>query len=39
MGLALMGFARDQDQPRRFIKNGSLIDYCRTREELEKIAR
>ena len=35
MGLSLVGLACDQKQPHRFIKNGSLIDYCRTREELE----
>lgn len=37
MGLALMDLARDQERPHRLLKNGSLIDYCRTREELEKI--
>ena len=39
MGLALVGLARDQKRPHRFIKNGSSIDYCRTREELENINR
>jgi len=34
LGLSLLGFSNLQDRPNHFEKNGSIIDYCRTIEEL-----
>jgi molybdopterin adenylyltransferase len=38
LGLTLTGYARQADRPNRMEKNGSIIDYCRTLEELDKIS-
>jgi MOSC domain-containing protein YiiM len=37
LGLSLLGFSGPQDRSNHFEKNGSIIDYCRTMEELDKI--
>jgi MOSC domain-containing protein YiiM len=37
LGLSLLGFSDPQDRPNHFEKNGSIIDYCITMEELDKI--
>jgi hypothetical protein len=37
LGLSLLGSSGPQDRSNHFEKNGSIIDYCRTMEELAKI--